>query len=77
MQQQVIAEIAKHLGVTPQDIDSSATLSEDLGLGPIEAADLLSYLSHKFGVNFDSADVDSLQTVGDVIVAIEDLSLEE
>ncbi len=76
MQTQVIAEIAKHLGVTPQDIDPQASLSEDLGLGPVDLADLLSALAEKFNVNFDPAEVDSLKTVADLIVAIEDSSLE-
>lgn len=76
MQQQVIAEIAKHLGVTPQDIDLQATLSEDLGLGPVEVADLITALSEKFEVTFDPQDLENLRTVNDIVVAIEDLSLE-
>ncbi len=77
MQQQIIAEIAKHLAVTPADIDVNATLSEDLGLGPVELADLLFYLSSQFKVTFDQSEVENLLTVHDIIVAIEDLSLEE
>lgn len=77
MQQQIIAEIAKHLAVTPADIDANATLSEDLGLGPVEVADLLSYLSSQFHVTFDQSEVENLLSVHDIIVAIEDLSLEE
>ncbi|EKD90610.1 MAG: hypothetical protein ACD_30C00112G0051 [uncultured bacterium] len=77
MQQQIIAEIAKHLAVTPADIDPNATMSEDLGLGPVEIADLLSYLSSKFNVTFDQSEVENLETVHDLIVAIEDLSLDE
>lgn len=76
MQQQVIAEIAKHLGVTPQDIDLHATLSEDLGLGPVEVADLITYLSSRFGVAFDPEEIENLKTVNDIVVNIEDLSLE-
>lgn len=76
MQSQVIAEIAKHLGVTPQDIDLNASLAEDLGLGPVELADLVAYLSEKFGVTFPPNEVEGLQTVNDIVVAIEDLSLE-
>ncbi len=76
MQQQVIDEIAKHLGVTPQDIDASSSLQDDLGLGPVEVADLLSALSSKFGVTFNPAEVEILKTVHDVVVMVEDLSLE-
>jgi len=76
MQNQVIEEIAKHLGVTPQDIDPNITLKEGLGLGPIEIADLLSYLAQKFDITFEPADMEGLHTVNDIIVMVEDLSLE-
>lgn len=77
MQQiEVVEEIAKHLGVTVQDIDIHASLAEDLGLGPIEIADLLSALSKRFNITFTPAEIEGLRTVSDVIVMIEDLSLE-
>lgn len=76
MQQQVIEEIAKHLGVTIQDIDIGASLSEDLGLGPVETADLLSAISKRFNVTIDPQDVEGLKTVNDIVVMVEDLSLE-
>ncbi len=76
MQKQVIAEFAKHLGVTPQDIDLSASLAEDLGIGPVEMADLINFMSEKFQVTFHRSDIEGLRTVNDLVVAIEDLSLE-
>lgn len=76
VQTEVIAEIAKHLGVTPQDIDINAGLTDDLGLGPVEMADLISAISQKFDVVFSSADLQSMKTVNDLVVAVEDLSLE-
>lgn len=76
VQNDVIAEIAKHLGVTPQDIDVNAGLSDDLGLGPVEMADLLSAISEKFDVNFHPQDLAGMKTVHDLVVAVEDLSLE-
>ena len=76
LQTDVIAEIAKHLGVTPQDIDPHSSLAEDLGIGPVELADLLSALSEKFSVTFNPADIEGLKTVHDLIVTIEDLTLE-
>lgn len=76
MQKDIIEEIAKHLGVTPQDIDLNASLSEDLTLSPVELADLLSALSQRFQVAFDPADIEHLRTVNDVVEMIEDLSLE-
>lgn len=76
LQNEVIGEIAKHLGVTPQDIDINAGMSDDLGLGPVEMADLLAAISQKFAVNFTSADLASIKTVHDLVVSVEDLSLE-
>lgn len=76
VQTEVIAEIAKHLGVTPQDIDAGAGLADDLGLGPVEMADLISAISQKFDVAFNSSDLQGMKTVGDLVVAVEDLSLE-
>lgn len=76
LQSEVIAEIAKHLGVTPQDIDINAGLSDDLGLGPVEMADLIAAISQKFGVNFTSSDLPRIKTVSDLVVSVEDLSLE-
>ena len=75
-QKEIIDEIAKYLGVTPADIDPHASLSDDLGLGPIELSDLLSALSEKFSITFDPAEVEDLNTVNDIIVMVEDLSLE-
>ena len=76
VQTDVIAEIAKHLGVTPNDIDANAALSDDLGLGPVEMADLIGAISQKFDVNFNPQDLASIKSVHDLVVAVEDLSLE-
>ena len=76
LQQQVVEEMAKHLGVSPQDIDLSSSLQEDLGLGPVELSDLLTYLSNKFDIQFDPEDLEHLRTVNDIVEIIEDLSLE-
>lgn len=75
-QKEVIEEIAKHLGVTPADIEQDASLSEDLALSPVELADLLSALSQRFQIVFEPQDVERLRTVSDVVEMIEDLSLE-
>lgn len=76
-QKEILEAIAKHLGVTSQDIDLNASFFEDLGLGPIEMADLLSDLSEQFNINFELAETESLKVVNDLVVMIEDLLLEE
>lgn len=75
-QKEIIEAIAKHLGVTPQDIDSQASFAEELGLGPVEVADLLSEISETFNVNFDPSETEGLKTVHDLVEMVEDLSLE-
>lgn len=76
LQNEIIEEMAKHLGVTTQDIDLNASLSEDMGLGPIELADLLTALSQKFDLTFDPQEVERLREVKDLVELVEDLSLE-
>ena len=76
IQTKMISEIAKHLGVTPQDIDVNAGLSDDLGLGPVEMGDLISAISQKFDVAFSPSELQNIKTVSDLVVAVEDLSLE-
>lgn len=77
MQQQVVEEIAKYLGVSTQDIDLSLSLTEDLGLSPVEMSDLLSSLSTRFKVTFEPAEIENIKTVNDLVIMVEDLSLEE
>jgi acyl carrier protein len=71
-QEEIIKAMADHLGLTPQDIDHHASLRDELNLGSLELNDLLSHLSQKFDVVFDSEDVSNLNTVDDLIVLIED-----
>lgn len=75
-QLEIIEEIAKHLGITTADIDLHASLKDDLGLGPIEVADLLGDLSKKFNISFSPADTEELESVNDLVVMVEDLMLE-
>ncbi len=73
---QIIQAIAEHLGLSAEDLDRGANLRDELGLGPIELNDLLSDLSQKFKVSFESDEVESIQTVDDLIVLVEDNLLE-
>lgn len=70
--QDITAAIAEHLGLNPEDLDKSALLKEDLNLNPLELNDLLSYLSQKFNITFDSEDVEHLSKLEDLIVLVED-----
>ena len=68
----IVKVIAEHLGLAPEDLDRQASLRDELGLGPIELNDLLSDLSQKFNVSFESEDVEGLNTVDDIVSLVED-----
>lgn len=75
-QTEIIEAIAKHLGVATADIDPNASLFDDLGLGPIELSDLISFLANQFDIVFRPAEVESLETVEDLLALVEDSLLE-
>ncbi len=75
-QTEIIDAIAKHLGITAADIEQDASLTEDLGLGAIEMADLLNYISEKYSITFDPTETEDIKTVNDLVVTVEDLLLE-
>lgn len=68
----ILKAITEHLGLNPEDLDRNALLQDELNLGPIELNDLLSDLSQKFNVSFESNEVENLQRVEDIIILIED-----
>lgn len=73
---EIIKAISEHLGLSPEDLDRHALLQEDLNLGPIELNDLLSDLSQKFDISFDSEEIERLKKIEDLIVLIEDNLIE-
>lgn len=75
-QRQIIEAIAESLALPISDIDPEAHLKDDLGLNPVEIADLLGNLSEKFSIIFDPAEAEQIKTVGSLIELIEDKLLE-
>lgn len=73
---EILSAIAEHLGLSVEDLDRRALLQEELNLGPIEINDLLAFLSEKFGVTFESDEVENIKRIDDLIVMIEDNLLE-
>jgi hypothetical protein len=57
-------------------LSASSNIACFLGIGPVEMADLINFMSEKFKVTFHRSDIQNLRTVNDLVVAIEDLSLE-
>lgn len=75
-QQQIIESIADSLALPVADIDVESHLQDDLGLNPVEIADLLGDLSQKFKIVFDPLETESIKTVGNLVELIEDKLLE-
>lgn len=75
-QQEIIEAIAEHLALPTADIDLSLSIKDDLGLNPVEKADLLHGLSGKFKLVFAPDEIEGIQSVGDLVELIEDKLLE-
>ena len=75
-EQQIIESIADSLTLPVADIDPESSLKEDLGLNPVEVADLIEGLSQKFNIIFDSAEIEQIRTIGDLVEIVEDKMLE-
>lgn len=75
-QRDIIEAIADSLGIPITDVDPNAHLKNDLGLNPIEIADLISNMAQRFGIIFDNSETQNLGTVNDIIVLVEDKLLE-
>lgn len=75
-QQQIIEAIAEGLTLPPADIDLEASLKDDMGLNPVEVADLFDSLSRKFNIIFDATETSQVKTTGDLVELVEDKLLE-
>lgn len=69
---EIIKKIAEHLGLAPEELDRSASLRNDLALGPLDLNDLLESLQTSFHVNFEADDIANLRTVNDLVSLVED-----
>lgn len=75
-QQEILEAIADILALPPADIDPRAHIQDDMGLSPVEKADLLHELADKFQIIFVPGESESIETIGDVIDLVEDKLLE-
>lgn len=75
-QKDILEAIADSLALPVADIDTDSSIKDDLGLNPVETADLLNDLSNKFNIIFDPSELEHIKTVGDLVVLVEDKLLE-
>ncbi len=75
-QKQISEAIAESLTLPVADIDPEASFQDDLGLNPVQVADLLHDLAEKFGIVFEPEETSQVKTVGQLIDLVEDKLLE-
>lgn len=75
-QKEIIEAIAEILTLPPADLDMEASFSDDLGLNPVEIADLFHNLAARFQITFDPAEIETIKTISDLVLLIEDKLLE-
>ncbi len=75
-QKKIVKAIADALTLPEADIDPESSLQDDLGLNPVEIADLIHQLSDQFMIIFEAEDMPHLKTVSDLIETVEDKLLE-
>lgn len=75
-EQQILEAIAESLALPAADIDMESHFQEDLGLNPVEIADLFNSMAKKFSIFFDPAEMVQIKTVGSLVELIEDKLLE-
>ena len=66
--------IVQFADVNPDDITENSTLRADLGLSSFDIVNLSVALEEVFEVEFEESEIPTLNTVGDIIVSIEEKS---
>lgn len=75
-QKQILETVAEHLALPPADLDTSASLQDDLGMNPVEIADLLQFLAEKYAIIYLPEETSQIRTIGDLVELTEDKLLE-
>lgn len=64
--------IVEQLGVTAEQVTTTASFIEDLGADSLDTVELVMAFEEEFGVEVPDEDAEKLQTVGDVVKYIEE-----
>ncbi|MBQ6545306.1 MAG: acyl carrier protein [Lachnospiraceae bacterium] len=59
--------LSEQLNIDPADVTVNASFKEDLGVDSLDLFELLMSLEEEYGFEIPAEDMDSLQTVGNVI----------
>jgi acyl carrier protein len=64
--------IVEQLGVNPEQVTPKASFIEDLGADSLDIVELVMAFEEEFSVEVPDEDAEKLQTVGDVVIYIQD-----
>ncbi|MBR4769230.1 MAG: acyl carrier protein [Lachnospiraceae bacterium] len=72
-----IREILKEeLNIDPEDVVESASFKEDLGVDSLDLFEMLMNLEEEYGFEIPAEDLETLETVGDVIDYLQRMGVE-
>ena len=72
MLEKIIEVAAEELGVEAEKITEQTSFKEDLGADSLDLFQMVMSLEEEFGIEIPTEDLESLETVGDVVKYIED-----
>ena len=73
MYEKFVELLVEELQIDRDDITMEAELSNDLGINSIELFELAAQFEDKFGIEIDQDDINTFNTVGDVVRYLESL----
>jgi len=59
--------ISKRLNTTPEQIELTAYLQDDLGADSLDLVELVLLLEEEYGIPIDEEQAEALQTIGDIV----------
>ena len=72
IEQRIKDIIIEQLGVTAEQVTPEAKFIEDLGADSLDTVELVMALEEEFGLEIPDDEAEKLQSVGDVIMHVED-----
>lgn len=69
----VVAVLARHTGMEPDEIEPSMRVREELGLDSIDAAEIMLIVEQETGRHFALAEDEEIHTVADLIATVSGL----
>ena len=68
--------LVEELNIDPEDVVESASFKEDLGVDSLDLFEMLMNLEEEYGFEIPAEEMESLETVGDVIEYLQRVGIE-